>query len=327
MSNPQSPMFRTAYFGKIPSRGDFVKNTSHPQLMSTLDAWVANTMEVLAQDPHWKTLYDEAQPVPFAVLGSRGKLAIAGHLQPSRDQSGRRFPFISATSVEVARPLDFIARSPLAFSRMWNRMGAAAAQLMREGDPGPALQTLNDLEGEIRTAADDGFDAFIDLQTIERVEAMLRGNGHAASMHDIVLALGILLAPVMSSGSSQLDTGLALPLPDDPLYINLVATYWMTLIAPFLTRADFEIAMFIGQIAGKHRLVVGFRGASPQTLATLLSTPQTLSQHYIVLEDAPWVRDHVSASHGLAKLSSYLDQPRLSLRQALETFREVFIGA
>ncbi|KAG1544866.1 hypothetical protein G6F50_013818 [Rhizopus delemar] len=130
---------------------------------------------------------------------------------------------------------------------------------MREGDPGPALQPLNDLEGEIRPAADDGFDAFIDLQTIERVEAMLRGNGHAASMHDIVRALGILLAPVMSSGSSQLDTGLALPLPDDPLYINLVATYWMTLIAPFLTRADFEIAMFIGQIAGKHRLVVGFR--------------------------------------------------------------------
>jgi len=39
------------------------------------------------------------------------------------------------------------------------------------------------------------------------------------------------------------------------------------------------------------------------------------------------VRDHVSASHGLAKLSSYLDQQRLSLRQALETYREVFIGA
>ena len=73
--------------------------------------------------------------------------------------------------------------------------------------------------------------------------------------------------------------------------------------------------------------MVGFRGASPRTLATLLSTPQALSQHYIVLEDAPWVRDHVSASHGLAKLASYLDQPRLSLRQALETFREVFIGA
>ena len=38
MSNLQSPLFRTAYFGKIPARGDFVKNTSHPQLMATLDA-------------------------------------------------------------------------------------------------------------------------------------------------------------------------------------------------------------------------------------------------------------------------------------------------
>ncbi len=90
MSNPQSPLFRTAYFGKIPSRGDFVKNTSHPQLMATLDAWVADTMEMLAQEPHWKALYDEAEPMPFAILGSRGKLAIAGHLQPSQDLSGRR---------------------------------------------------------------------------------------------------------------------------------------------------------------------------------------------------------------------------------------------
>lgn len=327
MSNPQSPNFRTAYFGKIPSRGDFVKNTSHPQLMSTLDAWMASTMEVLAQDPHWKTLYDEVQPLPFAILGSRGKLAIAGHIQPSRDQSGRRFPFLCATSVEVGRPLDFIARSPMAFSRMWNRMASATHQLMHDPDPSAALQTLNELEGEIRTAADDGFDAFVDLQTIERVEALLRADGHDAHLHDIILALGILLEPVMSSGSSQLDTGLVLPLPDDPLYSNLVASYWMTLIAPFLSRADFEIALFIGRIAGKPRLVVGFRGASPHTLASLLGTPQTLAQHHIVLDEAPWVREHVSASHGLAKLSSYLDQPRLSLRQALETFREVFIGA
>jgi type VI secretion system protein ImpM len=215
----------------------------------------------------------------------------------------------------------------MAFSRLWNRMGGAAAMLMADSDPAAALQALNELEGEIRTAADDGFDAFVDLQTVERLEAMLRGNGHAARVHDIILALGILLQPVMSSGSSQLDKGLSLPLPDDPLYINLVAAYWMTLIAPFLARADFEITMFIGRIGGKHRLAVGFRGASPQTLAGLLSTPQTYAEQHIVLEDAPWVRNHVSASHGLAKLSSYLDQPRLSLRIALDTFREVFTGA
>ena len=58
-----------------------------------------------------------------------------------------------------------------------------------------------------------------------------------------------------------------------------------------------------------------------------VTTPQAFAEQHIVLEDAPWVRDHVSASHGLAKLSSYLDQPRLSLRMALDTYLEVFTGA
>lgn len=328
MSTPmQSPMFRAAYFGKIPARGDFVKSTSHPQLMASLDAWAANTMELLAQDPHWKALYDEASPLNFAFLGSRSKIAIAGHLQPSHDLSGRRFPFLSATSLEVTRPLDFIARSPVSFSRLWNRMGGAAASLMSANDPAPALQSLNALEGEIHIAPDDGFDTFMDVQTLERVEQMLQGDGHKAHLHDIILALGILLEPVMASGASHLDKGLALPLPDDPLYVNLVAAYWMTLVSPFLALADFEVATFVGSIAGKPRLVIGFRGASPHGLASLLSTPQALADQHILLEEAPWVHDHVNASHGLAKLSSYLDQPRLSLRTALDTFREVFIGA
>lgn len=326
MSTQQSLLFRTAYFGKLPTRGDFVKNAAHPQLMASLDGWVANTMELLAQDPHWKALYDDAQPMHFAFLGSRSKLAIAGHLRPSQDQSGRRFPFLTATSLEVTQPLPFIARSPLAFSRLWSRMSAATAELVSAGDPGPGLQALNDLEGEVRPAADDGFDAFIDLQTIERMEAMLRGNGHTARLHDIILALGILLAPVMSSGSSRLGKGLVLPLPDDPLYLNLVATYWMTLVAPFLARADFEIAIFTGRIGGKYRLVIGFDGAAPHTLASLLAAPRTLAAQHVVLDEAPWVREHVQASHGLTKLSSYLDQPRLSLRTALDTFREVFTG-
>ena len=327
MSAVQSPAYRTAYFGKIPSRGDFVKNTSHQQLMSSLDLWIASAMENLAQDPHWKPLYDAAQPMQFAFLWSRSKLAIAGHLQPSRDQSGRRFPFISATSLEIAQPLPFIARSPIAFSRVWNRMQSAASELMTASDPAAALQTLNGLEGEIRTAADDGYDAFADLQTLERLQAMLRSNGHDARVHDIIMALGILLEPVMSSGSSQLSRGLILPLPDDPLYINMVAAYCMNLIAPFLSRADFEVSIFIGVIGGKPRLAVGFHGASPHMLASLLSTPKALAESHIELSEAPWVREHIAASHGLAKLSSYLDQPRLSLRTATDTFREVFIGA
>ncbi len=327
MSQAPSHASAIAYFGKIRSRGDFVRNHAHPQLIATLDGWLAATMELVAQDPHWKPLYDDAQPLDFAFLGSHSRLAVAGHLRPSRDQSGRRFPFLCATSLEASEPPAFMARSPVAFGRLWNRMGRAVADAVQADDATAALQALNEGDGGIRPAADDGFESFIDLQTLARIEQMLQADGHAARLHDIVLALGVLLQPVMHSGQSQLDKGLVLPLPDDPMYQNLMAAYWMELIAPFLARADFELACFIGRIGGKPRLVVGFGGASPQTLASLWSTPTVLASQHIVLEAAPWVAEHVRASQGLAKLASYLDQPRLSLRTARDTFRDVFIGA
>lgn len=316
---------RIAYFGKIPSRGDFVKNTSHPQLVSTLDGWLAQTMELLVDDPQWKAIYDASSPLHFAFLGSHSKLGIAGHLVPSRDASSRRYPFLTAATFEIARPMEFIAHSPMAFTRLWQRMASGIDGVMRPEDATHALQALNDIDAHIGENA-DGFDSFMELQNLERIEHMLRSNGHAGRLHDVIIAIGLLLEPVMASGSSHLDKGLILPLPDDPLYRNLVAQFWMSLVAPFLSRADFELALFLGKVGGKQRLVIGFSGASAHTLATTL-TPNGIATGHIVLEEAPWVRNHIGNSHGLTKLSSYLDQPQLSLRVALDTFREVFIGA
>lgn len=47
-----------SYFGKLPSRGDFVKSANNVQLLDTLDRWLAQGMELLAEAPDWKTTYD-----------------------------------------------------------------------------------------------------------------------------------------------------------------------------------------------------------------------------------------------------------------------------
>jgi type VI secretion system ImpM family protein len=41
----QTVQAQIAYFGKIPSRGDFVKSAHNPQLLATLDRWIAEAME------------------------------------------------------------------------------------------------------------------------------------------------------------------------------------------------------------------------------------------------------------------------------------------
>jgi hypothetical protein len=63
-----------------------------------------------------------------------------GHMVASHDVSMRRFPFLGATALEVERPLAFLARSPLAFARLWSRVAAQMPALLAKEEPPGALQ-------------------------------------------------------------------------------------------------------------------------------------------------------------------------------------------
>jgi type VI secretion system protein ImpM len=321
-----------AYFGKIPSRGDFVKSAHNPQLLQTLDNWIAQAMELLAEDPRWKIVYEDARPMHFAFLGSRSRLAIAGHMMASHDVSSRRFPFLAATALEVNQPLAFLARSPLAFARLWSRVAAQMKPLLSASEPAGALKALGETHVPIETSAGPGsphdgtFNDFVEHQTLAGLEQMLLASGHPVKLRGAMLALGSLLRPVMTSGSSHLERGLTLPLPTDPFYRSLVAAFWLELIAPFVAHADFELAIFIGTIASRERLIVGFNGASAKTLHSVVD-PQAYAAHNIDIDDPEWIDAHAQNDHGISKLVSYLDQPQLSLRMAIDTFREAFVAA
>ncbi|AJX16290.1 type VI secretion protein [Burkholderia ubonensis] len=327
----QTVQAQIAYFGKIPSRGDFVKSPHNPQLLQTLDRWIAQALELLAEDPRWKIVYEDAQPMHFAFLGSRSRLAIAGHMVASHDVSMRRFPFLGATALEVERPVAFLARSPLAFARLWSRVAQQIPPLLGKEEPPGALQALGDTQVPIEVGSGPGnahdgtFNDFIEHQSLYGLEQMLLASGHPVRLRGAMLALGSLLRPVMQSGSSHIERGLTLPLPVDPFYRSLVAAFWLELIAPFVAQADFELAIFMGSIAERERLIIGFNGASAKTLLSVVD-PQTYAAHNIDIDDPEWIDAHAQNDQQISKLVSYLDQPQLSLRFAIDAFREAFIG-
>ncbi len=71
--------------------------------------------------------------------------------------------------------------------------------------------------------------------------------------------------------------------------------------------------------------MVGFNGASAKTLQSIVD-PQVYASHNIDIDDPEWIDAHAQNNHDISKLVSYLDQPQLSLRVAIDTFREVFVG-
>jgi type VI secretion system protein ImpM len=316
------------YFGKLPCRGDFVRGNQQPALVHTLDRWLTQAMEQLAIDPGWKGVFDAAQPTAFAFLGTRSAAGLSGHLVPSQDASGRRFPFLAASSFEVREPLAFMARAPLALQTGWMLLERLTVGARAASDYAAVQDTLSRAEPPLPDALAAPQAAYADFlagQTLGSAEALLSAPGSRCSLRQTLLALGLLLQPVLAQGQVRLDKALVLPLGADPAVRLHLATLWLDLVTPFFKRGDFEVALFVTRWAQRPMLVVGFNGASPGTLHTVLTGRPTAADS-IVATDAQWVEGYAEQEWGVRKLSTYLREPQLSLRQAVATFREVFLG-
>jgi type VI secretion system protein ImpM len=316
------------YFGKVPSRGDFVKSGSSLPLLTSLDDWLARAMENMSEDVRWKSIYDEVKPFHFAFLGPRSKMAIAGHFTASSDAAQRRFPFVTAGAMEIGNSSSFTARSPMALSRFWNRLSQLSASAATSIDPAQDLNAIagSSVQVELGNGAyEANFTDFLDMQTIGSLNSQLNSSGFQGNCRQLILGLGLLLQPVMASGSSRLEKSLCLPLPNDPMYQYLTAAFWLELINPFLQRADFELAIYIAQLQPGPALVVGFSGASSLTLEAVLS-PRIAQEHFISFDQAAWVEESVASDYGVTKLSSYLEQSQLTLASVKKHFNEVFLG-
>ena len=322
------------YFGKLPSRGDFVRNGDASGLTQRLDQWLTQGIELLARDPRWKEVYDQARTASFAFLGVRSRAIVAGHLLASADASGRRFPFVAVGKLEVDAPLHFMQRAPIALAQLWLQLGQAADRAHAADD---AVRPLNQL-GQLRPEVDvdpqsheAGYRDFLELQTIGTLQELLRAGDPAIDLRRSLLALGLLLQPVPASGAQRLEKGVRLPLPVDPLYQPYVATLWIDLAARFLSRGDFEVAMFLPRShngngsGGAPSLAIGFSGDSPALLHALLD-PEAARTHFVDLFAPDWVDESADQDYAVRKLGSYLQQPQLSLAQARSTFNEAFLG-
>ncbi|MDR2853129.1 MAG: type VI secretion system-associated protein TagF [Burkholderiaceae bacterium] len=320
-----------SYFGKLPSRGDFVKGRHNPQILKILDNWVAQSIELLAEDPRWKLIYDAHPALHFACVGSRSRLALAGHLRPSADGSGRRYPFLTAVQLDVERSLDFMINAPLLLGPWWRQTEGAVNKLVNASEPEAELQRLDNAALGVETdfsatQAHTAYSNFTQRHSLLRIEQMLNFDGHGVSVRRLILALGLLLQPVMASGVTHLEKGLTLPLPRDPAYQDLIAALWLDIVAQFFAKSDFELVLFVCPVQQRPRLVIGFNGLSPRSLHGVMH-PQVYAEQNIEIDNPEWVEESVHSNYALYKLVSYLDQPQLPLSVVLSAFREVFIGA
>ncbi|MDB5799359.1 MAG: Type secretion system-associated protein TagF [Rhodocyclales bacterium] len=325
ISDAQDPLI---YFGKLPSRGDFVRSTRDGSLTQTLDRWISNSLEQLATAPDWKQHFDALPPVEFIVAGSRSSTILTGRMVASRDSSGRRYPFLIARSVRSDTPLDVLSSLPLCLSPTWLAMEQLIEAAQNANDIEDALARIDLARLHIETdlaAIGEQHAQFLQATTVGHVQQMLIASGNNANLRQSIIALGLLLLPLLTSGPGGATKGLALPLPADPAAAMQIAAFWLELVTPFLTRAGHEISLLRTQLAGRPSLLLNLNGVSASSLQSVFN-PSLAFESNIDLCEADWTEDYIAGEYPLNKLSSYLDHPDLSLAQALTTFAEVFLG-
>lgn len=100
----QAPHFGVGFFGKLPSRGDFLRTNLSRASVAALDAWlqaVIPSAVALLGDEAWRARWDQGPAWRFRLPpGACGPEGLTGVWLPSRDAAGRAFPFIVATGQE-----------------------------------------------------------------------------------------------------------------------------------------------------------------------------------------------------------------------------------
>ena len=318
----------TTFFGKVPGRGDFIKGAGQHPLIGMLDGWVSGAMERIAEDPGWKAAYDAARPVDFAFVGARSGVSVVGHLRPSLDASGRRFPFLAAATVERDDTLMFRC-APCGLVEAWGQLARFAEVAVAGAGPAAWQGGLEAVDcGALFDTAIQGdpLGAFVRRTHLAALADMLGARPEAVAR--VILAIGLLMRPVLGQPSIGIDKDLILPLPGEPQAARQVAGLWLYLISAFLRRTGLELQLLIPCGGAPAHLFVGFRGAAADTLQNALVPSPTAGAQAVRLVDPEWIDAQPALTHdyGVAKLASYLAQPGIGLELVVNSFREVFLG-
>lgn len=322
---------RATYFGKTPHHPDFVRGPGQQKLILLLDNWLSRAMERLSYQPDWKAAYDGKGALDFAFVSPASTLALIGSIRSSHDKSGRRFPFLTASSIARCDARVFRC-APSALTRSYETLSGlthAALEGMDLNILHEELSRLDCTQDFDQGIARNPLSCFLRDTTLASLSRLLGGDNDATAVARTILAIGLVMQQLFSGRKSPVDKELELPLPprQHEAYWQ-VAGLWLYLVTAFVRTPSMELQVVLEHDGLPPRMRIGLNGASASPLCTAFMGSRN-DEHGLCLIDPPWVDEHLlqHTDRRLIKLATYLAQPTLSLEHILATFQEAFLKA
>ena len=314
------------YFGKCPARGDFVRSSGQHAMIGVLDEWVTKALEIHAEsnkganhsaDNYFD--YDQMAGLSFVFCNPKMPVALTGYLTASHDASKRRFPLITGYRLQLKQPERFIENAPILLDSLWQNSRHKNEQVTMITDAQEVMQLLD----QVATFSWDvtaKYQVYLSHNTVDQAAKSLQQQQYQFAQS--LIALGLLLQPIVSQGVKKLNKVLLLPLTTESK-TNLMATFWLDLICIFIKGQNIELSVAIWN-RPQPMLLVGFQGADIVGLSQMMQN-NMYSDHWVHIADASWVDSYLENDAGLATFEQVLCDPQITLLEAIQLFKKIFI--
>jgi len=323
-------------YGKLPNRADFVRvNANHPVLME-LDELIQHAFERLTSEGEWHQSYDHGAAVEFQYVSRDLRYILIGVLKPSRDEAGRRYPFIAGAILPSESVAGYLHVAPIAYEVFFDGLREQVSTAIDNSVE--ALSCRQFLESHLRTSDTAVADLdlaksvvlhFMGATTVKQLHDLLATDERSSSLEQALLNIAFYRAFLRRFDNLSTNQIILLPLPKDKGEQPLVASAWLSILNALWHGAKEKQAwrcnflMLQSPLSGSTMLAACFGKANENLTSMMLGkkmdAPMLLD---LSNEQAAW-SNHLMYAEVSYALGRVLADPTLSLSGLCEFLQDV----
>lgn len=308
------------YYGKCPAHGDFLKSQDQHGLIQSIDRWISKALEYAMQSNNFKQHYTKLPSLDFFLVNLQVGQFLVANLISSEDYSGRHFPMVLGQVIETHQLYENLMYLTYRFKPTLIELYQRNRVIRSIQNPDILLDKLSKLTDQSSVYSTEDVQQFYDTQTLNSLSRLMGGSVY--ELVQTLIALGLLLQPIIQQGTARLNKILILPI-HNVRYSYEIAAFWINLISLFIQKQSSHL--FIGLLhADQPVLLCGFQGTDSTALGDIFNQNMQ-SQHWVSLVHTDWIDPYLEQNARLAVLEQILNQPRMSLTNIIQIFKQTFI--
>jgi type VI secretion system protein ImpM len=313
-------------FGKVPMLPDFVRFNAGSPSARSWDEWMNSSLTELrrAGGPQWEARFD-AFPALHFISRPTGdnRQVLAGHIRPSRDESGRRYPLTVFCELQLDRQGRGVQVLPFALEPFLESASTMANACASHTPEGSILRAMGALVPEsVVESTQRAMTDRLRAVTMESFWCSLLERFDDPRKYLCIKNLFGILAPMRGHDPQRLSMALRFPgiTTKSDVSPSFAAAIWMSLSRAVIGEESLSTAWLFwicSEISARNGTYLFFRSPSPTMLSFMLNS-ESGSDDIWDIESMDAVRISEARDSLGPAITSVLDTPRFPVLEFIQ---------